>query len=748
MIKRFKSIYYSFPLQLLLFHIRSHHLLLMMWATFALLISGGIGAKLGLQYLFLDPEYFGNVDFWSFFFLGLAFGGFTMTWNLTTYLLCAHLFPFLATLSRPFTKFCLNNLLIPVGLFLFYLAYIIYFQTTFESWGFEIIFLNCLGLLTGAFSLILLNFFYFHFTNKDISFYHKRSAQPPNLTKTITPGRRDVDLDYIKLDRRRWRVDTYLNESLFPRRVRSVAHYETKLLMNIFKQNHLNALIIQLLSMFMLIVLGRLIDYPFFRIPAAASLFILASVIIAVVGAFIYWFHQWWLTLFVLTLLLINFLTSFDILNHKNKAYGLDYETAPAIYAVDSLQSICYSDQWEKDVDNTIAILDNWRRRARTIQRPKPPMVILCVSGGGLRSATWAMQVTQTADSLLNGRLLDHTVLITGASGGMMGMAYLRELYLREQLGQEVDVHHKKYIDKVAKDLLNPLAFTIVSNDLFLPWGKFERAGFTYKKDRGYILEKQFNENTDYFLDKSLGSYRKPEREAIIPMLYITPSIVNDARRMVISPQGVSFMMRASASFPLPENMQVDAVDFGRLLRRQNADSLSMLSAIRMNATYPYVLPTVHLPTKPVLTLVDAGFRDNYGILSATRFIQVFKEWILENTAGVVLIQISSSQKDDKIPSSERQGMISNLLNPLGIAGQIIDLQEFEQDNNLGFVYDLLGKNKLTVLRFFYKPNEAVNKWEAAISFHLTDGEKENVLQSIYSDENKLNLELLVDALQ
>lgn len=740
------SLYYSFPVRLLFFHLRSHHLLLLLWLLFGFLIAGKVGAKLGLQYLFLDPEYLGVVNFWSFFLMGLAFGAFFMTWNLTTYLLCAHLFPFLATLSRPFTKFCLNNLIVPSTLFFFYLGYLIHFQTRYESGGFEYVFLNSMGLVAGTFALILLNFVYFYYTNKDISSFAIPEPLPPNLVKNLAPGRRNVDLDYIKLDQHRLRVDTYLNESFYPRRVRSVAHYEAKMLMNIFKQNHLNALVIQLISMLLLVALGQLIDYPLFRIPAAASTFILASVITAVIGAFVYWFNEWWLTIFIATLLVFNYVTRFDAFNHRNKAYGLDYTSTPAGYSVETLQSIYNADRLEKDIANTLNILERWQQRVAAPGSRKPPMVILCVSGGGLRSATWTMQVMQTADSLLRGKLLDHTVLITGASGGMMGASYLRELYLRRQLGEPIDLYDPRYIDRVGRDLLNPVTFTAVTNDLFLPWGWFKYGGFSYRKDRGYILEKQFNENTEYVLNKKLADYRAPEQQALIPMLYLTPSILNDARRLIISPQGVSFMMMAPVGFQLRKSVEIDAVDFGWLFREQNADSLRMLSAIRMNATYPYVLPTVHLPSKPSIAVVDAGFRDNYGILSATRFIQVFQEWIRANTSGVVLVRISSSGLVDEISGNENRGAISNLLNPLGIASQLIELQEFEQGNSLGFIYDILGKNNFKIVHFSYEPNP-INEWRAAVSFHLTAGEKENVLESIHLPDNQNSLRALIEAL-
>ena len=645
----------------------------------------------------------------------------------------------MASLARPFTKFVINNLLLPLSFLIVYLGIMVYFQRYYEGLVFREVTLNAVGFLSGMLLLIILYSIYFQFTNRDISYYESRPERPPHLTRAYTPGRRQVDLEYIKLDSTRWRVDTYLSESLEPRLVRSVAHYDTKMLMSIFKQNHLNALILQLISMLVLLVLGYLVDYPPFRIPAGASLFILASVLTALIGAVIYWFGEWSMTVIIVLLLGLNILTRNDNFNYTNKAYGLNYETAPAEYSLKRLQEASNSTRIEDDKAATTAILERWKAKT---EEEKPWMVILCSSGGGLKSATWSMQVVRTADSLLNGQLLEHTVLITGASGGMMGMTYLRELYLQQQRGECVDVHDPRYIDDIAKDLVNSIAFTIVSNDLFIPWAPFEMNGYTYYKDRGYVFEQQLNENTNGILDRRLEEYREPEASATIPMLYLTPSIVNDARRLIISPQGVSYMMKAPVGQRYPKAVEVDAVDFRWMFQDQDAGNLRMLSAIRMNATYPYVLPNVHLPSRPGIEVMDAGFLDNYGIVSATRFIQVFREWILENTSGVMLLQISSSDKVEEITPSGGQGIVESMFNPLGIAGKVLVVQEFEHDNSLGFMYDLLGEERFIQIPFFYRPTED-NKLEASISFHITQREKADVMRAMNHPSNLSSLEQL-----
>jgi hypothetical protein len=742
----FRQTFYSFPVQLFVLHLRSNHLLLGIWIFLSVVIGGGFAAKFGIRYLFLDPEYLGTSGFQAFFFVGLAFGCFFLTWNLTTYLLSAHYFPFLASLSQPFTKFCLNNLVIPLSFSIFYFLSVLVFQRGFNEMTLENLFQILSGYMGGFVAMLFLYFLYFHFTNRDISYFLKGAQKAPNNQKSFAPGHRDVNIDQIKLDQNRWRVDTYLTETFKPRLVRSVAHYDSKLLMGIFRQNHLNALIIQLVTIIVLMLLGQLTDNRLFRIPAGASMFFLFSIFTAIIGAVSYWFHKWRVTIIILLLLATNMVTSHDVAHYRNKAYGLDYSGPEASYSYEHLSDVVLSDQVEQDIQATVDILENWKKRAWAPPGQKPKMVIFSVSGGGLRSATWSMQVAQKADSLLGGRLMDNTVLITGASGGMLGMAYLRELYWRTKQEKLDTYYGRKYIEDISKDLLNPIAFTLVANDLFLPTTKFDLNGHRYVKDRAYVFERQLNENTHYLMDRSLADYREAEQQAEIPMLYVTPAVVNDARRMIISPQGVTFMMIAPIGTEYRETVEVDAVDFGWLLREQEADSLRFLTALRMNATYPYILPNVHLPTNPQIEVMDAGFRDNYGLLSATRFMQVFKDWIREHTSGVIMVQVSSSEKIEKIKPSNRKGIISSLINPVEIAGSLLSLQEFEHDNSIGFIYDLLGPEYFEFVRFMYHPGRD-NKIMASISFHLTDREREVVLEAIGEPDNAASMKRLLQAM-
>ena len=90
-----------------------------------------------------------------------------------------------------------------------------------------------------------------------------------------------------------------------------------------------------------------------------------------------------------------------------------------------------------------------------------------------------------------------------------------------------------------------------------------------------------------------------------------------------------------------PHFYSLTAFEFFRLFPKAKEFRLS--TAIRMNASFPYVSPAVSLPTTPPRRVVDAGYYDNYGIQVAAAWISKNVDELIENTSGVVLVQIRDS---------------------------------------------------------------------------------------------------------
>jgi hypothetical protein len=491
-----------------------------------------------------------------------------------------------------------------------------------------------------------------------------------------------------------------------------------------------------------------MVEYEYFRIPAAASMLLLFSIITTIIGALTYWLEEWRVVFFIVILLVVSQMMSWGWFSYQNRAYGLNYDQPGAEYSVHTLDSICSKKQYQKDTKKTLNILNLWRSKfGQSKLQTKPKLVLLCVSGGGIRSSVWSNHVIREVDKALNGKLMKHTVLITGASGGMWGASVFRELYYRKQKGEDINLYDIKYLNYTAKDLENALVFTFLVNDIFIPWVNREVNGYTYKQDRGYVFEQQFIENTEGLLEMDLGYYKEPEEKAEIPMMFLTPMITNDSRMLVISPHGVSYMMRPPFSYQgAGDEARIDAVDYGALFKNHDPLNLRFITALRMNATFPFIFPSIQMPTTPVTSVMDAGFRDNFGLETATRFAAIFRNWIRENTSGITVIAVRSYAKKETISASTSKSLPELVFNPLGPIFTLDPLQNYHHDTYVSYLKSKIGYDKVDVVDFVYKPTELEKK--ASLSLHLTQREKNDILKAIYLEENQQSIKRLKELIK
>jgi hypothetical protein len=74
---------YFFPIQLLLVQVKKNPVLIIFWLLMFGFVSGKIAARYGVPLLFMDPEYLGEVNFFSYFLVGFACGGFVMAYQIS-----------------------------------------------------------------------------------------------------------------------------------------------------------------------------------------------------------------------------------------------------------------------------------------------------------------------------------------------------------------------------------------------------------------------------------------------------------------------------------------------------------------------------------------------------------------------------------------------------------------------------------------------------------------------------------------
>ena len=731
-----KDIFYSFPVQLFILHFRKFQVLLIFWYLLGSTINSGFMKSYGADALFFAPEYLGNVNALSAAIVGIAMGVFIMSWNITTFILHSRRCKFLATTTQPFLKYCLNNAVLPLLFLGFYFIRLFPFDRQKELMSTGEIFIMIAGILGGFVLLLIISYAYFFSAEKTI----QRAITP------IIEQDKHFNQSYMPQQESSFglKVSYYLGKGFRFRKARNVAHYNREFIDMVLNRHHFSSIISIALAFVFLIVVGFFMDSKIFQVPAAASILIFFAAMTAVIGSLAYFLESWSLPIFILLILFADILYQNEIIDTRNKAYGLNYidKTGRPDYNKQALQQLCSPQKIAADKANMISILENWKKKQAA---EKPVMIFINVSGGGLRSATFVMNTLQQLDSAANGKLLSHTMMMSGASGGMLAATYFRELYRQKQKDQSVNLQDRKYIDNVAEDLLNPLFSSLVSRDIFSPAQKFTVGDFKYVKDRGYAFEQKLNNNCKWILDHQLKDYSTDEKSASIPLMIFNSTITRDGRRMMISTQPISFMMKPLL-YANDTTASPDAVDFSAMFTRQGPLNVRLLSALRMNATFPYVLPNVWLPSNPIIDVMDAGLRDNFGLETTLRFIENFKDWLKENTGNVIIIQMRDRMQDNWQHPFEGGSITDIIIKPATmLQHNWYKLQDYGETDQYNYLQDAFDSG-LYHINFMYVP-KVVDKG-AALNFHLTAREKRDVKESFSNEFNQASLKKLKELLK
>ena len=748
----FRKTYHFFPIRLIVDQVKHNIALIGLWLFLWAIILGGVGKVYGIHYLFLDPEYQQEVGFFSFWWVGLALGNFIMAFHITSYILIGHRYPFIAILERPFSKFAINNLTFPVLTLLLFTVKVIWFQ-----WGNETISKwEILWYLTGFYSgLTMMVFFiltYLKWTNTDIFKYLVGSVDKRLRKNSLS---RERMLQRYKESRaKEFNVQRYLDHKLRVRDSSLLHGFPDRIsILKVFDQNHLNGVLFEIVIILFLLMLGLLVEKQWAQIPAASSVLLVFSMISMIIGAVSYWFRGWGVPILILLFISFNLISRSGWFSGNHAAVGLDYNTVPASYSITSLHELVDTKSFMADSLALIQSLDHWRVNSTDSIPPK--LVLLCVSGGGQRAALWTVASLQSIDQLSDRPFFEDVFSITGASGGMIGAAYYRELYLKKQvLGLPIESDSQALIN-MGKDNLNALVFSLISNDIFIDIKKKDHGEMKYVADRGILFEYNLNRNLEGAFTRKLTDYKNWEESSQIPRLILSPVISNDGRRLYLSASTVGFMTRAQST--LHQNLR--GVDFNRLFKKQHSDSLTMLSALRMSASFPYITPTISLPSDPGIEVMDAGIADNFGVSDAIHLTYIAREWINANTSGVILLSIRDTRKISPIEPKANPSLIHRFTYPIAsVYNNLSSIQDVRNEQMITYANSWLqvpvqslsmeyDSYKFATLqeKQLMQQNELTNKEvaRASLSWHLTSQEKRNIIEYVKAPHNQRTLKQL-----
>jgi len=730
--KILQNVYYFLPVQLLFLHFRKYQFLLVFWIILIATITGNLAAHFGAESLFLAPEYLGHINFLSMFLLGSGTAVFIMAWHITTFIIHSKRIPFMGATHHSFLVYCLNNSLLPLVFQVFYSIVCIRFQLYYEHTPLSKVLLSQLGFYLGVLIIVLLSFAYFFRVSRDLfKVILSKITNPARIREIIPYDTLDYEIDVL-------RAKTYLSENFRVRKFSDLEPYHPRLLNTVLRRHHRNAIFATIVAYVILLLLGIFMEEPLLRFPAGVGFLFLFSITMGIVGAVKYFLKSWEAIGWILFALIIYWMVQYKIFDLRSIAYGLDYHSASKqpepIYDYEHLQKLFSIQRYENDKKAEIGRLEKWKKKV-TIPNSSPPLVVIGISGGGSRSAYWAFRTLQYIDSLSNGKLFNNTVLFTGASGGMIGGAYWRSIHDAFLEGTIKNPYSAKYQENIGKDLLNSIIFSLATIDLISPFNKISIAGYSYTRDRGYAMEQEIIRNTEGLMDKTIGDFKEKEANGVIPEMIVNGTIINDGRKLMISSQPLGFLTQPAYALRNSSLPAIDAVDFAAFFAGQNPYNLRLTSALRLNATFPYILPVVKLPSQPRINLMDAGLRDNFGIEVATRYLYVFHDWIEKNISNAIFLEIRDTREYEMLPPSDESSVWDMLSDPAFV---VQNKWEVFQSYYHGYLKDyapsfLNGKLNIISLQYFPKERQKT----AELNFHLTQKEKEDIYESVYNPNNQ-----------
>ena len=282
------------------------------------------------------------------------------------------------------------------------------------------------------------------------------------------------------------------------------------------------------------------------------------------------------------------------------------------------------------------AVLERWKASApRPLGSALPRLAVVIISGGATRSAYWGATVLdRIASAEVVPDFARSVRIIAGASGGMVAAGFaVRELSDRLDDPERTPL---PFAGRIPSDSIRPVARFIALREVWralLP--------IRWKHDRGVILEENWGP-----IRRPLQDFQAREAEGAIPSIILSPMMIEDGRRLLISNLFDLRAIVAAEGGAITEGnpglgakpYSLSALEFFRIFPLARRFALS--TGVRMSASFPYVSPAVNLPTVPPRRVVDAGYYDNYGVQVASAWIRQNLDWLLDNTSGVALIQI------------------------------------------------------------------------------------------------------------
>ncbi|WP_062060338.1 hypothetical protein [Aquimarina longa] len=310
----------------------------------------------------------------------------------------------------------------------------------------------------------------------------------------------------------------------------------------------------------------------------------------------------------------------------------------------------------------------------------KFPVLLVSSEGGGSRAGLWSFLVHSYLYEKSKGKYFEENLLsLTGASGGSVGNAMFfaeaQHAKLKNKKAKFKGIAHHKYASLKYKasaiykeNYLSVALLSLLGRDLF----KEITALFNFR-DRGQLLEEQWSTTyKQHFLESSdedilqkefLSFYKNVtnkngliKQHYIPPLLFINTTHTQTGNYNIISPVRYSHLRPLMGMTDFIGNLQISYPNM----------SIGLSTAMRINASFPYITPVGEVKKKSQSSTsysdqyADAGYYDNIGGVVSKGIEEIFRKVVqdsfplLENKIKIKHLLIVND-KEHKIMKTQAQ---------------------------------------------------------------------------------------------
>lgn len=237
-------------------------------------------------------------------------------------------------------------------------------------------------------------------------------------------------------------------------------------------------------------------------------------------------------------------------------------------------------------------------------------VIVVAANGGGIQSAAWTARVLTGLELQARKefgpdyRGFGKSIrLISSVSGGSVGAMYVLNGYSPD--GLPADDELARIVEQAETSSLDAVAWGIAYPDAVRTVLPFEIVSRVLP-DRGRALEAAWSRGTK--LDVPLSSWRENVREGWRPAAVFNATIADTGERLLFSTSGLNHQPFRGQLFE----------------QAYPGQDVSVVTAARLSATFPYVTPAARARTSddlPQFHVVDGGYYDNYGMATLTEWL-------------------------------------------------------------------------------------------------------------------------------